>query len=87
MAIQAKLGTNSQELTGEWRYTQEGGGEAPTQALGTICYETGLFDAIRYPSSKNLPGGRCLAVFPDRLKSPAFLDVYDPNGHLAQRIP
>jgi hypothetical protein len=33
MGIQAKLGTTSQELTGEWRYTQAGGGEPPTQRL------------------------------------------------------
>jgi hypothetical protein len=25
-------------------------------------------------------------VFPDRLKSAAFLEVYDPTGHLAQRM-
>lgn len=85
--IQAKLGTNSQELTGEWRYTQATGIEAPTQLLGRVCHWTRLFDAIRYPSSKNLPSGRCLAVFPDRLKSGAFLEVYDPTGHLAQRLP
>jgi len=87
MGIQAKLGTTSQELTGEWRYTQAGGGEAPTQLLGRVCHKTALFDAIRYPSSKNLPAGRCLAVFTDRLKGPAYLEVYDPNGHLAQRLP
>jgi RES domain-containing protein len=85
--IQAKLGTNSQELTGEWRYTQATGIEAPTQLLGRVCHRTRLFDAIRYPSSKNPPLGRCLAVFPDRLKSAAFLEVYDPTGHLAQRLP
>jgi RES domain-containing protein len=87
VGIQAKLGTTSQELSGEWRYTQEGGGESPTQVLGRVCHKTKLFDAIRYPSAKSLPAGRCLAVFPDRLKSPAFLQVYDPNGRLAQRLP
>ncbi len=66
---------------------QAGGGEPPTQLLGRVCHKTALFDAIRYPSSKNLPGGRCLAVFTDRLKGPAYLEVYDPNGHLAQRLP
>jgi RES domain-containing protein len=83
----SQLGSNHQELTGEWRYTQEQLGEAPTQLLGRVCHHTGLFDSIRYPSSKNLPDGACVAVFPDRLKAPAFLEVYDPNGNLAQRLP
>jgi RES domain-containing protein len=85
--IVAKLGSNDQELTGEWRYTQAGGAEAPTQLLGRVCYQTKLFDGIRYPSSKNPPQGRCVAVFPDRLKDAAYLDVYDPYGNLAQRLP
>jgi len=83
----AKLGSSHQELTGAWRYTQEQTGEAPTQLLGRICHESKLFDGIRYPSSKNPPHGVCLAVFPDRLKPPAFLEVYDPYGNLAQRLP
>lgn len=83
----SQLGSNHQELTGEWRYTQEQLGEAPTQLLGRVCHDTELFDGIRYPSSKNLPDGACVAVFPDRLKGAAFLEVYDPNGNLAQRLP
>src|SRR5689334_22800968 len=47
-----QLSSNHQELTGEWRYTQEQLGEAPTQLLGRVCHLTGLFDGIRYPSSK-----------------------------------
>jgi len=86
-AILAQLGANHQELTGEWRYTQAAGGEAPTQLLGRVCYTSGRFDAIQYPSSKNPPNGICVAVFPDRLKSPAFIEVYDPYGNLAQRLP
>lgn len=86
-AIVVKLGTTAQELTGEWRYTQAGGGEAPTQLLGRVCYDSKRFDAIRYPSSKNPTKGCCVAVFPDRLKSPAFVEVYDPYGNLAQRLP
>lgn len=86
-AIQHSLGTTRQELTGEWRYTQAQGLEAPTQTLGRVCYRTGRLDAIRYYSSKNPPNGVCIAVFPERLKEPAYLEVYDPAGHLAQRLP
>jgi RES domain-containing protein len=71
----AKVGSSHQELTGAWRYTQEQTGEAPTQLLGRVCPETKLFDGIRFPSSKNPPHGVCLAVFPDRLKPPAFLEI------------
>ena len=85
--IQAAVGTTPQELTGEWRYTQAEGKEAATQLLGRIGYQTGRFDGIRYPSSKNPPHGVCMAVFPNRLNPPAFLEVYDPHGNLAQRLP
>src|SRR5207253_523835 len=27
------------------------------------------------------------AVFPDRLRKPAYLEVYDPHGNVAQRLP
>jgi hypothetical protein len=86
-AIVASLGSSRQELTGGWRYTQEQTGEALTQCLGRVCHVTGFFDGIRYSSSKNPPDGTCFAVFPDRLKAPTFLEVYDPNGNLAQRLP
>lgn len=85
--VVSQLGSDHQELTGEWRYTQEQTGEAPTQLLGRVCYTMGLFNGIRYPSSKNSPEGVCVAVFLDRLKHPAFLKVYDPSGNLAQRLP
>jgi RES domain-containing protein len=85
-SVQTALGTNMQELTGQWRYTKAQGREACTQRLGRICHGTARFDAIRYPSSKN-PNGICVAVFPDRLKGPAYLEVYDPHGNLSQRLP
>lgn len=85
--VQETLGTNRQELTGEWRGIQAMGQEAPTQMLGRVCYETGRFDGIRYLSSKNPPKGVCVAVFPDRLRLPAYLEVYDPHDNLAQRLP
>jgi len=37
-------------------------------------------------SSKNLPDGKCVAVFADRLVGPAYLEVFDPFGNLAQRL-
>ena len=86
---QELLFTNKQELTGEWRYTQAGGQEAPTQVLGRVAFQSVRFTAIRFPSSKNPPHGVCIALFPERLSSfpPSFIAVYDPDGNLSQRIP
>ena len=86
-ATQRALRTNLQELTGAWRHYPAQGTEAPTQTLGPVCHQTSRFDGIRYPSSKNLAGGVCLAVFPDRLQASAYLKVYDPYGNLAQSLP
>jgi RES domain-containing protein len=84
--VMARLGSNRQELTGAWRLAEAETGNAPTQMLGRACYESGRFDAIRYFSSKNSPTGVCVAVFSDRLTGAAFIEVYDPNGNLVQRI-
>jgi RES domain-containing protein len=85
--VMTRLGSNRQELTGAWRLAEAETGNAPTQKLGRACYEAGRFDAMRYFSSKNSPTGICVAVFPDRLTGAAFIEVYDPNGNLVQRIP
>lgn len=85
--VAARLGSNRQELTGAWRLAEVETRNVPTQMLGHACYQSGRFDAIRYFSSKNSPTGVCVAVFPDRLTGTAFIEVYDPNGNLVQRIP
>jgi RES domain-containing protein len=84
--VQAAVGTNQQELTGAWRHFQAAGREAPTQTLGRLCYKSRRFEAIRYPSSKNI-AGVCVAVFTDRLRPPSVIKVLDPHGQLAQRLP
>lgn len=84
--VQAAVGTNSQELTGAWRQIQATGRLAPTQILGRLCYLSGRFEAVRYPSSKSV-AGVCVAVFTDRLRRPAMIRVLDPRGRLAQRLP
>src|SRR5258708_2351308 len=85
--VQAGLGTNARELTGAWRHLQADGREAPTQALGHVCHESGRFEAIRFPSSKNAPNGICIAVFTDRLRPPSTIKVFDPHGGIAQELP
>ena len=85
--VMTAMGSNRQELTGAWRLAASGSTEAPTQLLGRVCHDSGRFDAIRFFSSKNPPSGVCLGVFPDRLSGVAFIEVFDPNGNLRQRLP
>lgn len=55
--------------------------------LSEPALRSALADSIRYPSAKNQPGGICMAVFPERLTPPAYIEVYDPDGNLAQHLP
>jgi RES domain-containing protein len=83
-ATLAALGTNEQEIAGPWQTSRS----PPTQMLAQVAFDSGRIVGIEYPSAKNLGGGVNLVVFPDRLSlAPTdYLDVYDPHGHLAQRI-
>jgi RES domain-containing protein len=84
--VQRALATSHQELTGAWLWEQAESGQAPTQRLGRIAFESKRLCGLRYPSSKN-PGGTCVAVFAERLSGGSYLEVYDPFNNLAQRIP
>lgn len=84
--IQNQLQTNSAELAAPWRLTQKRGRVPPTQVLGQAVYDSGLFQAIWYESAR-APGTYCLVVFPDRLAGKAFLEVYDPDGNVQERLP
>lgn len=57
------LGTNLQELTGDWAYGQEQyllghGPLPPTQMLGQAAYNGGVIAGMKYPSAKNMGKGR-----------------------------
>jgi RES domain-containing protein len=82
-ATLAALGTTAQEMTGTWAATPF----PPTQLLARLAYDSGRIAGIKYASAKH-PGGLNLVVFPDRIPIAAgnFLEVYDPHGHLAQRL-
>jgi hypothetical protein len=87
-AVQKKLGTTTAELTGEWAYTQEVSGIAPTQILGQAAFECGAL-GFRYVSAKNITGGKSVVVFTDHLSTnPAnFVEVVDVHGNLTQKLP
>ena len=83
-ATLAALGTTAQEMTGTWATLPH----PPTQLLGQMAYDSDRIAGIKYASAKH-PGGLNVMVFPDRIPLVAgnYLEVYDPHGHLAQRLP
>jgi RES domain-containing protein len=83
-AILAALGTSVQEMTGTWAALPH----PPTQLLGQSAYDSNRIIGIKYNSAKH-PGGLNLVVFPDRLSiaDGNYLEVVDPDGNLAQRLP
>lgn len=88
------LGTNAQELTGDWRgyelrtprtSVSEPTGIAPTQDLGKALFATGT-EGFRAISAK-IPYAKTLTVFTDNLQSSSSLTFIDPSGATAHRIP
>jgi hypothetical protein len=84
--IQAVLQTDAAELTATWRLKQRRNLPIPTQTLGAIAFRSGRFQALRFPSARD-SRGHCLVVFPDRVTSPSYVEVFDPYGELVGRIP
>jgi RES domain-containing protein len=82
-AILAALGTTEHEMTGSWVRIPH----PPTQTLAREAYDTGRIVGIKYRSAKHASGLN-LVVFPGRIPlSPKnYLEVYDPQGKLSQRI-
>lgn len=82
-AIERALVTTTQEMTAPWR-----GIAAPvTHALGIAAHACGRVVALRAHSAKNVGAGAILAVFGDRLAAVEFIEVIDPTGNMAQRLP
>ncbi|MBW4619127.1 MAG: RES family NAD+ phosphorylase [Cyanosarcina radialis HA8281-LM2] len=80
------LGTNLQELTGNWRLMNALGRVAPTQVLGEAVYNLQNVEAMKVPSARD-PNVYNLVVFPDRLAGSSFLRVYDDSGTINTRLP
>ena len=85
-AIQRALQTNTTELCAAWRPTQASGNLPLTQQLGQAAFQSGQIQALQYPSAQ-LASHSCFVIFPDRLTGPAFVEVYDPDGNLQERLP
>lgn len=84
--IQQALQTSLQELFRPWRMAQRRGEQVATQTLGQAAFDCRRFQAVRYPSAQS-PGAHCLAIFPDRLVAPAFVETVDPHFNLPHRLP
>ena len=77
------LDTTEAEMTGSWVTIPH----PPTQAPARLAYDSGRITGIKYRSAKH-PAGCNLVVFPERISLAAgnYLEVYDPQGKLSQRI-
>lgn len=84
--IRSALKSSDLELQMPWRTPTTTRRRAATQRLGLAAYRSGRFAAIRYPSVQ-LPGHSCFVIFPDRLTNVSFVEVFDPDGNLRERIP
>jgi len=76
--VQQALDTTLEELRMPWLPLNDPPSNtrpqaAPTQILGTVAYQLGTIEALRYPSLKN-PEGVNLVLFSDRLL-PGQLDI------------
>jgi hypothetical protein len=92
--VQAKLGTNQQELTGDWakaqvKYLAGAGSMPPTQVLGQAAFDVGGIVGLIYETTKSPTNGKGILVFTDRLVAAGiYVELYnEPGGKLQQRIP
>ena len=92
-SAQTPLGTNAQELTGDWdgyhtrtamTSVSSPTGIAPTQELGRALYATGV-EGFRSISAR-VPYAKTLTVFTDKLRSGSWLSYVDPTTGTGHRI-
>lgn len=88
VAAQGTLGTNAQELTGDWRgyeaRRKPGSipgpiGTAPTQALGEYLFASTRIEGFRTVSAK-IPTQMNLVIFPEKLLPGSHLVYTDHTG-------
>jgi hypothetical protein len=92
--VQTALGTNQQEVTGNWaqaqaKYLAGTGPMPPTQVLGQAAFDAGGIAGLIYESTKSATNGKGILVFTDRLAAAgSYVELYnEPGGKLLQRIP
>ena len=85
-AVQKALGTTAAELTGPWRKQMIKKIFCPTHVLATVVYDSGLFQAMRYPSARSHDHANMI-IWEEHLQLPSFVQVRDSSGTLMARIP
>ena len=83
---QAKISTNTQELTGVWTGYPPPQSLAPTQDLGTALYAEPDVEGFLAISAR-LPYSKTLAVFPNKLQRGSLVVVPAPHGQPPLVIP
>jgi RES domain-containing protein len=80
------LETTVEEMAAPWVMRQMQGREAVTQTLGRIAHAALRIEGILFVSSKDRPNGRCLAIFPDRLRKGSALEIADDTGLVKEKL-
>jgi hypothetical protein len=81
---QKLLHTHDIELKKSWEWPMAMGLPVPTQILGQLAFDCGIFQAIRFPSSR-ISDAINLVIFTERMVGPSFVECGDPM--FPQRIP
>lgn len=81
-----QLGTSLAEIQGNWRGQMNSGLEVPTHILADAVFTSNRFQGMLYPSVA-WTGGTDLIIWTDRVTDPSFIEVHDPSGDLARRLP
>ncbi len=81
------LQTTTDHISAPWVMDQVQGREALTQLLGRMVHAATRIEAILFASSKDRPYGRCLAIFPDRLRRGSALEIVDDTGLVRDKLP
>ena len=84
--IQLLLGTTTKELTANWQWQMVIDDTVPTHILAEVAYQSNYFQAIRFPSTIQNEEAN-LIIWTDKLISPSYVQVNDPSGRFAQRLP
>ncbi|MGV3663228.1 MAG: RES family NAD+ phosphorylase [Prosthecobacter sp.] len=88
-AVLALLGITSTEVQGPWEGHRALFGKDPlTWELGRAAHASGRFDGLLFPSTKNMPDGRCLLIFTERLvKGMSEVVLFSDDGSVRERVP
>jgi RES domain-containing protein len=81
-----KLGTNLEELNGNWNEQMKNGLPVPTQILVTAIYDSKRFQGLQF-FSHEAPDQINIMIWTETVKSPSSIEVIDSSGQLADRIP